>query len=267
MSAGCIARGNMDPANAAVKRGAWAPRRRCVILRDPMARRSLAVSLMLFALAPSACSDRPPPPGGSVPAARFDAGPIDAAPPPDLGLPAEDARPIVDGYPAGPYGFRVGDVFPDAVLDGYPDASDTWTKVFVRDLFDHDGSRGIHGVLVVIAAEWCGECNREAKWLPRAYADNYQAKGARFLTAVIHDRDRKPATKLVADRWRDTWGITFAVAIDPTLSLLPKEGGPLPLPYSYVIDPRTMRVTNVLTTEQVEPTVPALDALLAKNGG
>ncbi len=227
--------------------------------------RPFVVSLALLASSAFGCSDRPPAPPGSVAAPKVDGGAFDAAPRPDVAVPDEDARPIVDGYPEGPYGLKVGDVFPDATLAGHPEGSDAWTKVFVRDLFDHDGSRGIHGVLLVIAAEWCGECNREAKWLPRVYVDDYAPKGARFVTAVIHDRDRAPATQLVAQRWRDTYGITFAVAIDPTLSLLPKGAGPLPLPYTYVIDPRTMRVTSVLRTEQVEPTIPALDSLLEKN--
>lgn len=192
---------------------------------------------------------------------------VDTAQRPDSAVvdTAGEDTTVVDGYPAGPYANLAGSVFPPLVLDGYRDGDTTWTKLSMRDYFDPDGTKGVRALAVIVAAQWCGVCQNEAKWVPGAYTGNYQAKGARFITPLIQDLNRKPATRGVADEWRDRFTIPYAVAIDPTLSTLPKAGGALSLPYVYVIDPRTMRVEKVYSAAQPPPTLPALDAVLARN--
>jgi hypothetical protein len=193
---------------------------------------------------------------------------VDTAPRPDTGSAIDTAvedTTVVDGYPAGPYDKVAGAVFPPLTLDGYRDGTTAWTKLSMKDYFDADGTKGIRGVVVIVAAQWCGVCQNEAKWVPTAYTTNYKAKGARFLTALVQDLNHKPANQAVADSWREYYAIPYAVAIDPTLATLPKGMGTLSLPYMFVIDPRTMRIEKVYSAAQPPPTIPALDTVLARN--
>lgn len=221
----------------------------------------------MFALA-AACGHAAPFAGNDVDGIAPDAIAAVDAPKPDTAHDAElEAAPIVGGYPAEPYGKNVGDTFPPLVLDGYPEGDPAWSKVSLRDLFDPDGKKGIRAILLVVAAEWCGACKAEATWVPGAYSMTYRPRGARFVTALVQNASTGAATQSTATAWRDAYGIPYAVAIDPMLDTLPMNAGVLPLPYSYVIDPRTMRVVKILTSEQSPPTIPAVDALLTKNGG
>lgn len=226
---------------------------------------------LLCVLALSACGDgRAPALTGTVGGVTSDASIDDVARPEasTVDTAVEDAGPLVitDGYPAGPYGKKEGAVFPPLSFSGYRDGSTTWTKLDMREYFDPDGSKGIRGVLVVAAAQWCGVCQNEVKWVTSAYVTNYRDEGARFLTTLLQDGDHRPATQATATLWRDNYSIPHAVAIDPTLDTLPNDMGVLSLPYTYVIDPRTMRITKVTSAAQTPPTIPALDAVLAKNG-
>lgn len=179
--------------------------------------------------------------------------------------PAETA--VVGGYPVGPYDVFAGATFPPLSLAGYPDGSTTWGSISMREYFDPDGTKGIRGVFVIVAAQWCEVCKREARWQPNAYLTNYRARGARFVTPLVQDLNSMPATQATATAWRDFFSIPYAVAIDPMLLTLPKGIGALKLPHAFVIDPRTMRVEHVYSAAQPPPTLPALDAVLARNGG
>ena len=256
----------MIPTNELVGR----PRRG--ILRA-MARPYLRTLLAILPLATTGCGDeRPAGLGGSF-GGLSDAAPVvrDTGPRPDTAFAEDAADPadatlvIADGYPAGPYGKTKGATFPPLTLAGYRDGSPTWSTVSMKDYFDPDGTKGIRGVLVVAAAEWCGVCQGEVKWVTASYASAYRAKGARFVTALLQNGARSAATQATATLWRDTFSIPYAVAIDPSLSTLPESGGALTLPYSYVLDPRTMRVVEVTSAAQTPPTIPALDAVIAKN--
>lgn len=216
----------------------------------------------------AACSDRPDAAPGGIDGIRNDDSGVvaDTAPRQDT-RPAIEDTTIVDGYPSGPYENFAGYVFPPLELDGYRDASPVWTKISMREYFDPDGSKGIRGVVVIVAAAWCSVCQAEAKWQPDAYTTTYKARGAKFITPLVQDAARKPAVRQTADTWRDYFKIPYAVAIDPSLSTLPKGTGALKLPYVFVIDPRTMRIEMIYSAAQTPGSIPALDTVLARNGG
>ena len=222
---------------------------------------------LAFALLLTACGDPTAVPNGVDGIRSGDGGAIPSKP--DTAVP--DAGPsettIVDGYPAGPYEAIAGAVFPPLSLAGFPDGSTTWGTLSMREYFDPDGAKGVRGVVVIVAAEWCEVCKGEARWEPNAYLTNYRAKGARFITPLVQDVNHKPATRATATTWRDVFSIPYAVAIDPDLATLPKGLGALKLPYVFVIDPRTMRVEHVYSAAQPPPTLPALDTVLARNAG
>jgi len=221
----------------------------------------------LFTIALVGCGDaRPPLQGGGVSVnPGGGGGPVTT----DAAVPDADGEEaaIVDGYPAAPYGQYAGNTFPAYSLDGYADASTTWAKVDMRDYFDPDGTKGVRALVVVTAAQWCGVCQQEARWVPGEYTKSWQARGARLVTALIQDGSYKPAVRLVADQWRDAYSIPYAVVIDPTMSLIPPDIGAVKLPYTYVIDPRTMKIAHVYSAAIAPPTIPALDTVLARNGG
>lgn len=225
---------------------------------------------LLAALALAACGDeRPAGVGGAYGGTNDAAIPppreVGTAPAVDTGVADEGPVEVIGGYPVGPYGKSKGATFPPVSLSGYRDGSLAWTTISMREYFDPDGTKGIRGVMVIAAAQWCGVCQNEVKWVTAAYTNDYRAKGARFITTLLQNGDRKASTQATATLWRDNFSIPYAVAIDPTWETLPTDRGTLSLPYSYVIDPRTMRIVEITSAAQTPPNIPTLDALLEKN--
>jgi hypothetical protein len=172
-------------------------------------------------------------------------------------------------YPRGPYGMQEGEVFPDVALQGYRAAAGAWTTIQLKDYYDPDGAKGVKGLYVTIAAPWCEACVAEGKSLPDRYANEYKAKGARFLAAVAQDDAHQPATQKTVDDWISVFKTNYDIAADGALKCAPKDasgGGSIALPYSYVIDPRTMRIVQINSGPFFTPGgIPGLDPLLQRN--
>jgi hypothetical protein len=187
------------------------------------------------------------------------------------GFVPDDPPAVVDGYPAGPFGLKRGQVFPNLTLHGYRDGTGAWTEIALRDYYDADGSRGIHGIYLTVSAPWCAGCVAEARSFPGLYRDKYQAKGARLITALVQDGASKPATQKTVDAWIAAYGINYDVVADPelvTVRMDSSSSGSLALPYNYVIDPRTMRITQINAGPIFTGgAIIGLDELLTKNGG
>jgi hypothetical protein len=222
----------------------------------------LGVSLSIAIVA--GCSDARPPMQGGV---TTEPGQGNGYVPADTGVIDSGPPAVVDGYPAGPFGFWNGHTFPALAFDGYTDGSTTWSKVDMRSYFDPDGSKEVRAVVVIVAAPWCAVCQQEARWMPAEYLKSWKSRGARFITVLIEDVAHDASSQLVADQWRDAFSIPYAVAIDPAHTLVPSDVGVLKLPITYVIDPRTMRVEKLYTAAIAPPTIPALETVLTRNGG
>jgi hypothetical protein len=198
----------------------------------------------------------PPPPsdGGAPPP------PADTAPPP-----ADTAPPPPTGeYPSGPYGLSVGYVIPNASLNGYHSGTGTWGPIKMSEYYDPTGSRGIRGLLVTVSAAWCGPCREEAQDLVDMFPA-YKARGGRFLTAMIENSSRAPATQSTVDSWVSFAGTNFDIVADPSAQLLKSGAG---LPFNFVVDPRTMKVTKSWSGSDPGATsIPSLDSVITKNGG
>jgi len=217
-----------------------------------------------------ACSERaPPPPDEEFPDSAFSDGAAFDARVNDTGPVSWDATPppVTDGYPAGPYGLLPGQIVPPLVVTGYREDGTAWESISTRDYFDPDGKKGIRGVLFVVAAQWCGVCKAQATWLPDAYRSTWKARGARILTALVQTSTGAAAVQATADQWKAAFGIPYAVAIDPKLSLVPAFGGAIALPVDLTIDPRTMRVVAATRGAEPDGALPALDAVVKANGG
>jgi hypothetical protein len=183
---------------------------------------------------------------------------------------ASDSGSAPSSYPPAPYGLQVGQTFPNASLPGYRDGAGSWTTISFEELYDPDGSRGIRGIYVNLSAPWCAACQAEGQDLPSKYASSYRAKGARFVTALLEDAQQQPASRATLDTWIAQYHTNFDIVADGELTLVPKSGssgGSIPLPYNYVVDPRTMRITQINSGPfMYGGVIPGLDTLLTKNG-
>lgn len=213
-------------------------------------RHALFVSFVTGAIA---CSSNPAPPAAAV----EDSSPEDAA--------VEDTAPALT-YPEGPYGLAVGQVFPNFAFKGYKNGTGEWTDITMLDYYDPDGSRGINGIYFVVSAQWCPPCREEAKILPGMLDRLYRARGGVFVTAMIEDNKKNPATQTTVDQWLAAYRLNFDIVLDDEQQTLPKTGS-VGLPYNYVLNPRDMRVYRIV--QGVNPdatTIPALSSMLTKNG-
>lgn len=207
---------------------------------------------------PDPSSDEPAPP---PPPAEDSGAPAPPAESVDSGAPPPP--PPMPSYPPGPYGLSVGYVIPNLTLQGYRDGAGSWTSITLADYFDPTGARGIKGVLVSVAAAWCGPCKEEARQLVDLYGTTYKARGARFLTAMIEDPYRNPAKQSTVDAWITYAGTNFDIVADPESRLF-RSGASLP--FNVVFDPRTMKVTKTWSgADPYASDIPALDAVIAAN--
>lgn len=178
---------------------------------------------------------------------------------------AEDTAPWLT-YPEGPYGLKVGETFPNFTFKGYKDGTGEWTDISMIDYYDPDSTRGINGIYYVVSAQWCPPCREEAKILPGMLDNLYRARGARFVTAMIQDSKKNPATKLTVDQWQALFKLNFDIVLDDAPESLPTSGS-VGLPYNYVINPRDMKVARIVQGVNPEATtIPPLSAMLTKNG-
>jgi thiol-disulfide isomerase/thioredoxin len=186
--------------------------------------------------------------------------------------PVEDTAPWLT-YPEGPYGLEKDMVFPNAKFFGYRNGKESkdlgeWTEMSMQDYYDPTGERGVYALLVVVSAEWCGPCKEEAKDLPVFYSSLYQPRGARFLTAMIEDKNGQPAEQPVVDRWVNAYGTNFDIVADPGgETMLEKSDPNWSIPRNYIVNPRDMRIYRVNMGTRLDATnVPGLKTILDYNG-
>lgn len=235
---------------------------------------SAAVLTALLSVVAAGCAAaaEDPAPGGSTAAPAGSGAPTnlgdDAAPPEaDAGAPSEaDAAPTPPAYPAAPFGKTKGKVFPDLAIEGYRDGTGDWTPIAMSDYYDPDGARGVRAVYVLIVAQWCSVCMQEAAQLPKEYAAKWKGRGAKFVMALAQDRSGKSPSKTTVDQWKSSFpAINFDLVVDPTSSFLPPASTGFPT--CLLIDPKTMKVLEVMPGVTSDGSIPGLDELLTRNGG
>src|SRR5207302_10685283 len=113
-------------------------------------------------------------------------------------------------YPAGPYGLRVGDVIdPSLTWQGYAENATAPSTIRITDLFDCDGSRGIHALLIDNSTQWCEPCQEEAKDLGTKMKGQLGQDGVHALTLLIEDVNSNPASVKTAEEWRKAFALTL----------------------------------------------------------
>jgi len=201
-----------------------------------------------------------------TPAEDTDVPPEDVTPPEeDTDPPPEADPPPSTEYPSGPYGKSVGATFPNLSWSGYKDSAGAWTTITMNDYFDPDGSKGVRAVLIEMSAVWCGVCQSEAARFSPTYS-SWKSKGARFATLMVQNLSRGPATQADVDLWVSKFKTSWDVVADPAMSLAPPTGGSIGLPYNIILDPRTMKIVQIIQGDgsAVDST---MNSLIKKNGG
>lgn len=151
-------------------------------------------------------------------------------------------------YPTGNVGVLEG-MLVDGTLSwsGFPAGADAIGTMESASLFDCDGSKGIHGVLVVESATWCGPCQQEAAGLQAKMDASWKALGIRVIELMVQDASEQAATVDTANAWKESFGLhDVAVGADPGFSFdyfdFDKHISGGYFPTAIVVDPRTMTV-------------------------
>ncbi|GAB4520235.1 MAG: hypothetical protein Tsb0020_38870 [Haliangiales bacterium] len=130
-----------------------------------------------------------------------DPGGSDAAPAACVTSPAPDGWQ----YPSGPYGVEPGETLADIALedcDGEP--------VSLGEVL---GDAEL--MLVSIGAGWCEPCVTESETLEAEIYSPYCERGLRAVQILFQDTDSQPATRDFCRQWRERFGLSFPVLIDP----------------------------------------------------
>lgn len=183
---------------------------------------------------------------------------------PDAGVVDQpDTAPPPCPYPSGPYGIGQGKVLsPSLTWDGYVKGVDTISTLTPADIFDCDGKKGINAVLIDESATWCGPCNQEAADLPMAM-QTWSTQGVMIVTLMVENIQHKQADTSTALEWRNQYKLSplANVMADPYFSFA--HMGTVGLPMNILVDPRTMKIINVI--EGYGGMDPAVSKLALKN--
>ncbi len=160
--------------------------------------------------------------------------------------PPEDPPPAGCTYPGGPYGATPGSVAnPSFAWQGFVPGSQVAGPFGTTDLFDCDGSRGIHAILISYAAGWCSACQEEASQLPQRMA-TWGPAGVVVVELVTETSGGNAADVTMAQYWRDVFGLQDVyVGADPDFAFDSQYADALP--FKLIVDPRDMTIVRAYT--------------------
>jgi hypothetical protein len=210
----------------------------------------MKLALLMTTVALTACSGAGAKPDFGDAAAADDSGQTsDAA---AVDAPATQDAPTVNpacanGYPQGPYGTATGDILaPTLTWQGYAANETTVSTLTMSDLFDCDGSKGIQAIIFDDSAGWCAACEDQAHDEASLTAQ-YDQLGIKAITLLIMDASEAAATTDTASAWRMTYNLMdVGIYADPNFLLEPTNTNTIGLPLTMIVDPRTMKIAQVL---------------------
>jgi hypothetical protein len=171
--------------------------------------------------------------------------------------------PVACQYPAGPYGNTPGTVIaPNMTWQGFKDGSAQAGPISIQDYYDCDGTKGINAILIISAAQWCGNCQQEASELNQHMGGDWGAIGIRVLTLMVEDLYSNPAGLPTAQAWQSRFGAqAWSVAADPGFFFA--KNGTNGLPINVVVNPRNMQILE--RTDGYSPYHPKLEQVAQEN--
>lgn len=170
-------------------------------------------------------------------------------------------------YPAGPYGYRVGDVVPADLTWSGLGAGGTPVTYHSADLLDCDGTKGINAIVFDSSAEWCPACQQEARELEGIIRTNWGPNGVQVVTLMMEDNAHNPTTDVnVASKWMKNYGLqNVPVLMDPDFKFASATSGTIGLPYNVLVNPRDMKIVKVAYHPGPGGNDTAMNALVAAN--
>ncbi len=164
-------------------------------------------------------------------------------------------------YPPAPYGTNVGQVVENGTFRGRKGGLATPRETF--DLASYYAMRtaGKRYLVLNVAAFWCSPCKEEAKEMQSRVVPTYGPKGVAFLTVILEDAARQPATDANVDTWIQTYGLTFPVANDEdgyVTQFFDKSAMPL----NMILDLQTMKIVTKVVGADLPRITGDLDRLL-----
>ncbi len=109
-------------------------------------------------------------------------------------------------YPPGPYGTELSDTFEDIELEDCDG-----NEVRLGDVLGQSEM-----ILFNVGAGWCEPCIEESKTLDKEVFREFCGRGLQVVQVLFQDEQSRPATKLFCREWRDRYGLSFPVLVDPT---------------------------------------------------
>lgn len=157
-----------------------------------------------------------------------------------------DTGPPPCTYPSGPYGKTQGSVIPpNLTWQGYVQGSSSVSSISAQDLYDCDGRNGINAIVFDESALWCGACQQEASQLSQ-YMKTWAPQGVKFVTLIIQNLSGQPANTANAQTWMSQFNLNSVASVvaDPAFSFA--HAGNNGLPTNILVDPRTMKIVEIM---------------------
>jgi thiol-disulfide isomerase/thioredoxin len=169
------------------------------------------------------------------------------AAPPDVGpgAPTPDLSPVP--YPSGPFGNRPGETLEDLEVEGYRlsrtarDAAALGWDTQIR-LADYHADPRCGCLLISMGGVWCGACQAEQPALIQAMDEDADLCVLEIIQdggTVGHLPSRQDVTA-----WADRYHPNYPVVMGnlQTGPLAAGYGTTIPMPFNFIVDPRTMRL-------------------------
>lgn len=169
-------------------------------------------------------------------------------------------------YPTTGFGNKIGGVIPATKKwSGYAEHEDTVSTINIGDFYDCDGSRNINALLIDESAVWCAACQEEAAELEGKLTGPWADLGIHVLTLMVDDAVQgSGATDKTALAWKTKYKLdAAAVGVDSNLTFAPPGETTIGLPLQVLVDPRTMKIVEVV--EGFSGDYSSLEALAKKN--
>jgi hypothetical protein len=174
-------------------------------------------------------------------------------------------KPVVDagegdgGYPTGPYGTEKNQVLANASFIGRRGGLDTPRETFDLESFRADKTKRY--LIFNVAAGWCSPCKSEAIEFQDRVVPKYAPRGVAFLSVILQDSSRRPATDSNVDSWITAHHLTFPTVRDPA-GFVNTIFNPDTMPLNMIIDLKTMMILEKIVGADVPRVEATLDRLL-----
>jgi hypothetical protein len=137
-------------------------------------------------------------------------------------------------YPGGPYGNTSGKILEPTSWSGFAPGSSSSTSVSVEELFDCDGSKGIHAVIFTTAQTSCGPCQQEAQYDIAPNVASWSSQGIVVVTLMYGGG---------ASNWRNYFDLQDTYVVDdPSGTFFTGNGDATPT--NVIWDPRTGEIVE-----------------------